>query len=359
MPPQISPTGIVVALVAAGFLLGALFGALVAVLLQGRRRALAIAEEQACLQAALDPVRKEFADFERILGETRAADAAESAALRQRLSDDLRRVGDLVLRVGADAKGLQSALQGNVNLRGQWGETVLEQILRNSGLLPGIHYNRQVTLQGGAKDDTKRPDTVAWLPDGTAVVIDSKTLFPDYARAIDAQTPEERSAALKAHVQAFRNTVRSLAARHYEQRVEHSLDFVLMFLPVEGAYQAAVSEDPSVLTEAMAKNVLPVGPSALILMLTLIRRIWKRDEEQRNTERILEAARILAERTLSFNNDLDAMGAALAKAQAVYENALRRIRSTEPRAASVANSLRTLQRLQGENPVAKDDGRLL
>ena len=343
--------GVAVALFAAGLVLGALLGALVALLLAGRRRAMALREEHDCLQAALDPVRQEFVAFERMLGETRVEDAARAADIRRQISDDLRRVGDLVLSVGSDARGLRAALQGNVNLRGQWGETVLEQLLKNTGLQPGVHYERQTTLPmapGAALDSTRRPDFIVRLPGGSVIAIDSKTLFPDYARAVEAETPEARRRALKAHVQAFRSTVRDLASRHYERRLENSVEFVLMFVPVEGAYQAAISEDPAALSEAMERNVLPVGPSALVLMLTLIRRIWRRDEERRNASRILDAARSLAERTLAVGQDLESVGTALAKARAAYDEAFRRIYSDDPRAPSIANSLRTLRRLQGD-----------
>lgn len=342
--------GTAIALFAAGLVLGALLGALVALLLSHRRRAMALREERDCLQAALDPLRQEFVAFERMLGETRVSDAARGEELRRQLSDDLRRVGDLVLSVGTDARGLRAALQGNVNLRGQWGEAVLEQLLRNTGLLPGVHYERQVSLPTapGAPDAGKRPDVVVRLPDGPVVAIDSKTLFPDYARAVEAETPDERRRALKAHAQAFRATVRDLASRHYERRLGNSVEFVLMFVPVEGAYQAAVSEDPAALTDAMERNVLPVGPSGLVLMLTLIRRIWRRDEERRNATRILEAARSLAERSLALGRDLEGVGAALAKARAAYDDAFRRLYSDDPRAASIANSLRALRRLQGD-----------
>lgn len=336
---------------AVGLALGVLFGALIALLLASRRRALAIAEEQACLQAALDPVREEFVALERRLGEVRAADGAENSALREQLSHDLRRVGELVQRVGADAQGLRHALQGNVNLRGKWGEAILEQLFQNSGLRRGVHYETQVTLKpdaSGELRDMRRPDAIVRQPDGSVVVIDSKTLFPDYARYVEAETAETRAAALQAHVRAFRSTMRDLASRHYERRVEGSVEFVLMFLPVEGAYQSAIAAEPGLVTESLERNVLPVGPSALIVMLTLIQRLWRRGEQERNAERILEAARILAERTLAFQTDLEQVGAALGKASAAYATAFRRLTATEPGSRSVAASRQVLQRLRSE-----------
>lgn len=341
-------------LFAAGLALGGLLGVLIALLLQSRRRALALQEEQACLQAALDPVRKEFATLSAQLSQSRTSDAAEAAVLRQHLADNLQRVSDLVLRVDADAKSLRNALQGNVNLRGQWGEAVLETLLQNSGLQPGIHYERQralkTTQRGASASDSSRPDILLRLPEGSAIAIDSKMLFPDYARLVEAQTPEESKEALRAHLQTFRNTVHDLASRHYEQHIENSVDFVLMFLPIEGAYQAAVSADPTLLTDALSRNILPVGPSSLILMLTLIQRIWRREEEHRNTRLILAAARTLVERTLAFDRELATVGSALTKAQTAYDDAMRRLHSTDGRSPSLTNSLNTLKTLQGDSP---------
>ena len=340
---------------AAGLLLGGGAGLAIGALLAGRRRAadraLSLAQEQACLQAAIEPVLREFGELERLVGTARAEDAAGKAALRTQLTDDLRRVSDLVLRVDADARSIQSSLRGNVNLRGQWGEAVLEQILRNTGLVPGIHYERQPSLRAapGEGGDLRRPDFVVRLPDGSAVVIDSKGLFPDCARAASAETAEARQEALRAHLQAFRNTLRDLASRHYERCVEGSIDFVLMFLPVEAALRCALDEDPALLTQAMERHVMPVGPSGLVMMLTLIHRIWRRDEERRNAARILDAARQLAERAMAFERDLDSVGAALAKAQSAFDAAVRRLQSTDPKTQSVARSLQTLRRLQGDS----------
>ena len=321
---------------AAGLALGGLLGAILGALLASRRHAAQTAAERRGLAETLDPVRRDLAQFQGLLAEARAADAASGESLRRQVSDDLRRVADLVQRVGADAHGLKAALQGNVNLRGQWGEMVLEQILRNSGLVRGVHYETQVTLRGPAGRADLRPDMVVRLPDGSAVVIDGKAVFPDYARAVSADAPEERRAALRAHVHALRATMRDLASRHYERRVENSIEFVLLFLPVEGAYQAALAADPALLTDAMSHNVLPVGPSSLIAMLTLIQRIWRRSEQERNTARILDAARELAERAVAFGTDLEALGTELDRASRAYAETLRRLRGPRGVAASLA-----------------------
>lgn len=321
---------------AVGLALGGLLGTLLGVSLGARRRASDAAAERRHLEDSVEPVRRDLAQLHVLLAESRTVEAAAGESLRRQVADDLRRVGELVQKIGSDTRGLQVALLGNVNLRGQWGEAVLEQMLKNSGLVRGVHYETQVTLHDAAGRPDQRPDLVVRLPDGSAVVIDGKAVFPDYARFASATTPEARRTALRAHLHALRTTMRDLASRHYERRVEGSIEFVLLFLPLEGAYQAAITEDASLLTDAMAHNVLPVGPSSLIAMLTLIQRIWRRSEQERNTERILAAARDLAERTIAFGGELETLGEELERASRAYADALRRLRGPRGVAASLA-----------------------
>ena len=318
-----------------GLALGALLGGLLGALAAGRRNAALALAGRRGLQETIEPVRGDLARLQALLAESRAAGVASGETLRRQVSEELRRVADLVQRVGADAQGLKAALQGNVNARGQWGEAVLEQLLRNGGLLRGIHYDVQPVVRGTGPGDVRRPDLVVHLPDGASVVVDSKAVFPDYARYVSSETPEAQRAALRALVQAMRSTVRDLASRHYERRVEGSIEFVLMFLPLEGVLQAAFAADPALLTDAMAHNVVPVGPSALIAMVTLLQRLWRRSEQERNTARILDAARALAERVAAFGADLETLGTELDRAGRAYDEALRRLRGPRGVAASM------------------------
>ncbi len=301
------------------------------------------AENRQNIGQLLAPIREDFAKFQRLVRETREGNRADGAALRELVTNEMHHMQELAAQVGGDARGLKAALLGNVNARGQWGEAILEGILQKSGLLKGVHYETQVTLDD---DDGKgRPDMLVRQPDGSVVVIDSKALFPNYYQYVEAETPEARKQALAEHLQSVRGTIANLAKRHYENRVAGSIDFVVMFFPLEGAYQLALSSDPQILTDALEKHVLPVGPATLVVMLTIIERMWRRQEQDENAEKILHAAQELVERVMTFGTDLDTVGKGLDTARTAYENAVHHLSSTDGRSHSVAASVAALEAL--------------
>ena len=316
------------------------------------------AENRQNIGQLLAPIREDFEKFQRLVRETREGSREDGAALRELVAREMRHMQELAAQVGGDARGLKAALVGNVNARGQWGEALLEGILRDSGLVKDIHYATQVSL---ADDDGHgRPDVVVRQPDGSVVVIDSKALFPNYYEYVEAETPEARKKALAEHLQSVRGTIANLSRRHYEKRVAGSIDFVVMFFPLEGAYQLVLSSEPKILTEALERNVLPVGPATLIVMLTIIGRMWRSREQDENAEKILRVAKELADRVVAFGADLDAVGKGLESARAAYGSAVRRLSSPDGRTRSVAAALSALKALQvrsgRDRPAVLSDG---
>lgn len=308
-----------------------------------RRQKALEADNLKSISALLTPIRDEFEKFQRLVGESNSSNKAGNVALSDLISREMKRMQDIAEKVGGDARGLKAALLGNVNARGQWGEAVLEGILRASGLQKDIHYTTQVNI---TDDDGKgRPDFVIHQPDGTNVVIDSKALFPNYYKYIEVDSANDRKRALSEHIQSVRDTIAGLSRRHYETRVENSIEFVIMFFPLEGAYQLTISNEPKLITDALEKHVLPVGPASLIVMLTLIERMWRRNEQDRNTERILNAAQELADSIMTFGTDLDKIGKSLQDASAVYQSAISRLSSKDGRSHSVASAIANLESL--------------
>lgn len=302
------------------------------------------AENIKSINALIEPVKTEFENLQRLVNNTRMEDNRDIMSLQELVAREMKHMQELAGKVGEDARGLKAALLGNVNARGQWGEALLEGLLRDSGLLKDIHYTTQVSI---TDDDGKgRPDMVIHQPDGTNVVIDSKALFPNYYQYIEAESPEDRKRALAEHLQSVRDTINNLSKRHYETRVEGSIDFVIMFFPLEGAYQLLLSGEPAIITSAMAKHVLPVGPSTLIVMLTIIERMWRRNEQDRNAQEILKAAQELADRVIAFGTDLDAVGKGLEIARTAYDSAVSRLSSQDGRSRSVKSSLVSLENLK-------------
>ena len=296
------------------------------------------------LKLLLDPLRLDFERLRRLVQEARADGKTDLGSLRQQVGADLKLIREIAGRVDLDARGLTAALRGNINVRGQWGEAVLEQLLNHSGLVKDVHYATQVAQ---ADDEGRfRPDVVVHTPSGSEVVIDSKVNLAAYLDYVQAESPEQGEKALAALRDQVKGEMTALAARHYQDRVAKSIDFVLLFMPVEGAYQAIVASAPSLLSDAMERKVVIAGPTMTIAILSLVTRLWIHDEQDRNTRRILDCARSLAERVIAFATDLENVGNHLEKASASYGAALRRLR--DPGRGSVVTSFRQLEELQGK-----------
>ena len=332
-----------IASIVLAFLAGAVIGALVAMGLAGARRIRLERELERSVGGLLEPMRDELERFRKAFADSMGEEKAGAEALRTMVANEMRRMQDLAGKVGEDARGLKAALLGSVNIRGQWGEAILEGLLRDSGLLKDIHYSTQVTLSDD--DGRARPDMVVHLPDGVNIVIDSKALFPNYLQYVEAETPEARKRAIAEHLQSVRDTITALSRRHYETRVEGSIEFVVMFFPLEGAYQLVLSAEPRILSDALQKHVMPVSPSTFVVLLTIVERLWRRSDQDRNAKAILAAAQELANRVVAFGTELDAIGKGLDNARAAYDNALRRLSSPDGRNKSVASHLATLQSL--------------
>ncbi len=327
---------------ALGLLIGLLVATLTAVVSSRRSR---VRSETRLAAALLAPLQDSLARVQSTLDASAAGHTADSKALRDALDSELARVERLVENVGNDARGLKSALRGNVNFRGQWGETVLSDMLEDSGLLPGRQFDLQPVYP--ARDGANvRPDAVVRCPDGAALVIDAKTTFPEYFRYTEAATPEERKAAFLAHLQTLRRMVQGLAARRYSDLVPDSAPFTLLFLPLEGAYQLTLHRAPEFIRSTLAeKKILLVGPSNFFVLLTLVRSLWSRSDQERNTREILETAAELVRRAESFSAILSRVGESIDAARDAYEAAQRQLASPDKRSRSIASLHDTLKDL--------------
>ena len=296
------------------------------------------------LKLILDPLRHDFEGLQHLVQEARAAGKTDMGSLQQQVVSDLKLVREIAARVDLDARGLSAALRGNINVRGQWGEAVLEQLLNHSGLVKGVHYATQVAL---SDDDGRfRPDVVVHTPGGAEVVIDSKVNLASYLDYIQAEDPKKGETALSELGRQVRTEMKALADRRYQKRVEKSIDYVILFMPVEGAYQAIVASSPELLSEAMERRIILAGPTMLIAILSLVMRLWVHDEQGKCTKQILDCAHTLAERVIAFATDLENAGAHIDKAREAYQKALHRLQ--EGGSGSVVTTFRKLEGLQGK-----------
>lgn len=233
------------------------------------------------------------------------------------LKNELQRLMELNSQITTETTNLTNALKGNSKVQGDWGETILETILDYSGLTKGINYEVQSSV---AVDESRnvRPDVVVRLPGRQNIIIDSKVSLTDYLRYVAAETPAERSAALKAHVQSVRRHVIELGSKEY-QTLKESPDFVVMFIPNEPAFIEALRADNEIWSEAYKKKVVISSPSNIFALLKLVSVLWTQDAQRNNQQKILQLSASLYDKLCLMTETIDDVGKNLDRAQKKYD----------------------------------------
>lgn len=288
------------------------------------------------LSAVLGPLREQISGLNRAVADTRAAGADNTASVREMVRLLLGRAEE----IGKDAANLTRALKGDSKVQGDWGEAVLERLFESAGLQSGTHYELQKSYDTPA--GRLRPDAVVYLPQGTSLIIDSKVSLTAFVNLMAAEDDAARTTATRAHLNSVRAHVSELAGKHYERLEPGSPDFVLMFIPNEGAYIAAVQAAPELLVTAMRRKVLPVSPSNLMMALHLARLLWQRDTQQQNVQNIVERATLLYEKFARFQESFDAVHQALETATAACDEARSRLYTGKGNYLSQVEKLREL-----------------
>lgn len=280
------------------------------------------------LREILAPLRTNIDDFRKTVTDTYNNEARERFSLSERIKE----LVDLNQSISRQARELSEALRGDSKVQGDWGEMVLESILEKSGLQKGVEYITQVTtdIDGNAlrnEDGTLlRPDVVVKYPDGRFVVIDSKvslTAFVDYA---NADNDELRDGAAIRHVRSVKKHIDELARKRYQEYVgDAKLDFVMMFIPNEPAYIAAMRLDPGLWQEAYDRQVLIVSPTHLVSGLKLIAQLWSRDRHTKNAITIAEEAGKMYDKFADFTKDMERIEKALGTTRKAYDDAMTKL----------------------------------
>lgn len=293
----------------------------------------------------LSPLRSQIDDFKKKVDETYSEEARELFSLKERLKD-LRELGEMM---GREAKQLSGALRGNTGVQGQWGEMVLETILEQSGLRKGYEYEVQVTRDDtgrvltGEDGSRMRPDVVVRYPDGRMVIIDSKASMTAFLRYSSATDDSERAAAGKEHVQSVRRHADTLAGKKYSDVMgDSSVDFVMMFIPTEAAYMAAMRLDPGLWQHAYNNRVLIVSPSHLVSALKIIEQLWRREQQTANVVKIAQEASRMYDKFVGFVKDLESIDRGLTSTRKSYDEAMKKLTTGTGNLVRRAENLRAL-----------------
>lgn len=290
------------------------------------------------LEGLLSPLKEQLEGFKKQVNDSFNHEAKE----RHTLVHELKNLQRLNEQMAQEALNLTQALKGDNKQQGNWGEVVLARVLTESGLREGHEYHTQVSLQNEA-GKRYQPDVIVNLPHDKQVVIDSKMALVAYERYFHAQTESERARALSEHLLALRAHIKGLGQKDYHQlKGLQSLDYVLMFIPVEPAFQVAIQADPSLVKEAMEQNILLVSPTTLLVALRTIDNLWRNDRQNQNAKLIAERASKLYDKLRLFMEDMEGLGGALDRANQNYQGAMNKLATGRGNALRQAESFKQL-----------------
>jgi DNA recombination protein RmuC len=261
-------------------------------------------------------------DFENKVEETNKESIDRNAALRQQLSS----LKEMNLQMSQDAQNLVKALKGDTKAQGDWGEIQLERILERSGLRKGEEYSIQesFTAEDGSR---KRPDVIINLPEEKKIIIDSKVSLVDYERFVSAEEDDQKNIHLKAFINSVKRHIKDLSDKEYQNLFqEESLDFVLMFIPIEPAFSIALQFGEELYSQAWDKRIMIVSPMNLFIALRTIANIWKQEYQNRNVIEIAKQSGALYDKFVGFLDDLKSIGDRLDQAKGSYDNAWKKIK---------------------------------
>ena len=274
------------------------------------------------LGSLLSPFREQIEAFRKRVDEVHKNDTEGFA----RLLEQVRQLQELNARVSVEANNLAGAIKGDAKAQGNWGELIIERIFEASGLERGREYEAQEGLR--AEDGRlQKPDFVVYLPGNKAVIVDAKVSLTAYERFWNEQDATQKMTALAGHLVSVRKHIDELKAKAYQHLLgNRTLDFVIMCIPVEGAYQLALQEDKDLLYDIARGSVVLTGPATLMLTLKLIAQIWRRENENRNVERIADkAGKLYDQVTLVLESMVDAQKR-LGMVQESFDLALKRLK---------------------------------
>lgn len=273
------------------------------------------------LAEILNPLREKISEFEKKVEETNK----ESIKGHAELNKHLNMLRDMNQQITLEAKNLTQALKGGTKTQGSWGEFLLESILEKSGLVKGREYKVQEVIYS---EEGRRfqPDVIVNLPENKSVIIDSKVSLVAYEKFISAEDDVQRQLSLKEHITSIKNHIRNLSSKNYQSLyLIESLDFVLMFMPVEPAFALAVQNDPNIFNEAFDKNIVIVSPSTLLATLRTVASIWRQEYQNRNAQEIARQSGALYDKFQSLVGDLIDLGKRITTLQKGYEEAMRKL----------------------------------
>lgn len=277
----------------------------------------------------LTPLKERINQFETTIRQNATSEAKD----REALKEHIRTLMELNKNMSKDAKDLTQALKGNSKIQGDWGEMILKDILESCGLQEGVEFTVQQTRDNlgnvltGDNGRTLRPDVIVKLPGEKEIIIDSKVSLTDYVEYVNCEDDEARKSYLSKHVASVKRHIDELKTKKYQNAVANSADFVMMFVPNEGAYITAMQADQSLWKYAYDNHVVLLCPTHLISVLKLVEQLWRHDKQTKNAIKIAEESGKLYDKFVGFVDDMKAIDRTLTSTRAAYDSAMNKLQT--------------------------------
>ena len=290
------------------------------------------------MELLLQPFREQVQNFSKQSREQFEVDLKE----RYLLKDELLRLQKMNEQLSQEALNLTKALKSENKMQGNWGELVLENILEQSGLRKGVEYELQATLKSD-ENKTYRPDVIIHMPQNRDIIIDSKVSLVAYERFVNAEDEALKKEALREHIASISAHIKELANKEYEKlQGVNTLDFVLLFMPIEGAFLLALEEDGEFFKRAYESQILVVSPSTLLVTLRTIEHIWRTQRQEEHAKQIAKEAEAMYDKLVLFVEEMQNIEAHLDKAHAAYDKAMNRLSSGKGNVIKRAQNMKEL-----------------
>jgi DNA recombination protein RmuC len=275
------------------------------------------------IEAVLAPFKSQLDGFKRQISEQHIREGQERASLKT----EILSLKALNQRITEEASALTNALKGDNKKQGNWGEVILERILKESGLREGHEFETQVSAQS-EQGRRLQPDVVVHLPNDKDVIIDSKVSLAAYEQYFNCDDDASRKQYLSAHVASIKGHIKGLGAKEYQSlKGLRTLDYVLLFIPIEPAFLLAIEEEPDLVSLALNHNIMLVSPTNLLVALRTINNIWQYEYQNQNAQLIAEQAGKLYDKFVGFVSDIEKIGKALDTAHGSYDAAMNKLSS--------------------------------
>lgn len=305
--------------------LGDQFQALAAEILEQKAKTFA-ETSQKDLGTLLSPLRDQIKEFRERVEKVQTDSTTGVTELKTLIGA----LGNLNQALTKEAHNLATALRRDTKAQGNWGETILRNILDKSGLQEGIHYTYQQSFVAVAGEDEpgqrRQTDIVIQLPGGRQLIVDSKVSLNAYNDSVNAHEEKERAEAARRHLSCVREHYRELAGRNYQSLPGiQSPDFVVMFVPVEPAFMLAIQEDERLWLDAYERGVLLAGPTTVLFVVRIVENLWRQEQQAKSVREVMDRGAKLYEKFAAFINDMDGLGRNLRSASQCYEDAKKKL----------------------------------